>query len=158
LIEAQEVPNRERVPVRVLVDDAVARVRALALARAISLRIDEIRGDLVVSCDAPQVVGAITNLLDNAVKYSEAGSGIAVEIETQDESRIAIVVRDQGIGIPSRDLERIFERFYRVDRARSRATGGTGLGLSIVRHVAQVHGGEVNVESIEGVGSAFRFI
>ncbi len=70
-------------------------------------------------------------------------------------SRVSITVRDHGPGIPSRDLERVFERFYRVDRARSRATGGTGLGLAIVRHVAHAHGGEVTVESIEGEGSAF---
>ncbi len=69
--------------------------------------------------------------------------------------RVALVVRDHGIGIPTRDLERIFERFYRVDRARSRETGGTGLGLAIVRHVAQAHGGDVTVESREGEGSMF---
>jgi two-component system sensor histidine kinase SenX3 len=67
-------------------------------------------------------------------------------------------VRDHGIGVPKRDLERIFERFYRVDRARSRQTGGTGLGLSIVRHVAQAHGGEVTVESVEGEGSTFTLL
>jgi signal transduction histidine kinase len=76
----------------------------------------------------------------------------------RDGDRVVITVHDEGIGIPSRDLERIFERFYRVDKARSRATGGTGLGLSIVRHVAQAHGGEVAVDSIEGQGSTFRFI
>ena len=68
---------------------------------------------------------------------------------------VVLVVRDHGIGIPTRDLERIFERFYRVDRARSRETGGTGLGLAIVRHVAQAHGGEVTVQSREGEGSTF---
>ena len=71
---------------------------------------------------------------------------------------MSVWVRDEGIGIPSGDLERIFERFYRVDRARSRDTGGTGLGLSIVRHVAQVHGGDVTVESVEGEGSTFRLV
>jgi two-component system sensor histidine kinase SenX3 len=100
-------------------------------------------------------VSAVANLLDNAVKYSEQGEPVEVEA-TADDGVIFISVRDHGIGIPARDLERIFERFYRVDRARSRATGGTGLGLSIVRHVAQAHGGDVTVESIEGEGSTFR--
>jgi two-component system sensor histidine kinase SenX3 len=71
---------------------------------------------------------------------------------------VEVAVRDAGIGIPSRDLERIFERFYRVDQARSRATGGTGLGLAIVRHVARAHGGDITVESIEGQGSTFRLV
>jgi signal transduction histidine kinase len=94
------------------------------------------------------------NLLDNAIKYS--GRGQPVEIGARVEGdRITFSVRDHGIGIPSRDLERIFERFYRVDRARSRDTGGTGLGLSIVRHVVQAHGGEVSVQSTEGEGSTF---
>ena len=91
------------------------------------------------------------------MKYSDEGSRSRSVGEAAD-GRLVIVVRDHGIGIPSRDLERIFERFYRVDKARSRATGGTGLGLAIVRHVAQAHGGEVTVESIEGEGSTFRLV
>ena len=155
LIEAQEAPTRERVPLRVLLDEAVERVRALALAKGIPIVYEPPTDDIVIACDPVQLVSAFTNLLDNAVKYSdERGS---VEVGTMDEHEsVAIWVRDRGIGIPSRDLERVFERFYRVDRARSRATGGTGLGLSIVRHVAQVHGGDIVVDSIEGEGSTFR--
>ena len=96
------------------------------------------------------------NLLDNAVKYSEPGNVVAVETERSGDDDVVLVVSDHGIGVPSRDLERIFERFYRVDQARSRDTGGTGLGLAIVRHVAQAHGGDVAVESVEGEGSTFR--
>jgi two-component system, OmpR family, sensor histidine kinase SenX3 len=157
LIEAQEAPTRDRVPVRVAVDEAVERVRSMALARNITLRIGHVPPDLAIDCDPTQVVSAVTNLLDNAIKYSEDGQPVAVSAE-RDGERVVITVHDEGIGIPSRDLERIFERFYRVDKARSRATGGTGLGLSIVRHVAQAHGGEVAVDSIEGEGSTFRFI
>ncbi len=156
-VEAQEHPTREQARAGVLVDEAVERVRALALAREIPLRVEPIAEDLVLACDPVQVVGAITNLLDNAVKYSEPGHAVEVSAHAED-ARIVVQVVDHGIGIPSKDLERVFERFYRVDKARSRATGGTGLGLAIVRHVAQVHGGEVTVESIEGQGSTFRLM
>ncbi len=156
LIEAQEAPTRDPVPVRVLVDEAVERVRSAALARGIPLRVGKLPPDVSISCDQTQIVSAVTNLLDNAIKYSDDGQPVEVSADRVAD-RVVIVVRDEGIGIPSRDLERIFERFYRVDKARSRATGGTGLGLSIVRHVAQAHGGEVAVESIEGQGSTFRF-
>jgi two-component system sensor histidine kinase SenX3 len=88
------------------------------------------------------------------VKYSEAGSTVELQAELVGDD-VALTVRDHGVGIPPGDLDRIFERFYRVDRARSRETGGTGLGLAIVRHVATNHGGSVTVESVEGVGSAF---
>ncbi len=156
LIEAQEAPIRESVPVAVLLSESSERVRAAADTAGIPLEVESPSPSLVVACDRRQVVGAITNLLDNAVKYSEAGHPVELVVEADDEY-VCIVVRDAGVGIPSRDLERIFERFYRVDRARSRATGGTGLGLSIVRHVAQAHGGDVTVESREGEGSTFRF-
>jgi two-component system sensor histidine kinase SenX3 len=108
-----------------------------------------------VEVDRVQVVRALTNLLDNAVKYSDPGSVIELSTEPAAD-RVDFVVVDHGVGIPSADLERIFERFYRVDSARCRATGGTGLGLSIVRHVAHNHGGEVHVTSREGEGSTFR--
>ena len=155
LIEAQEAPTRDTVPVAGLLHEAAERVHAVAEAAGIPLRVAPVPEDLIVTCDRVQVLSAITNLLDNAVKYSEAGEAIELSAECEGEF-VSIVVRDHGVGIPSRDLERIFERFYRVDRARSRTTGGTGLGLAIVRHVAQAHGGDVTVESREGEGSVFR--
>ena len=155
LIEAQEAPTREPVPVHVVLHEAAERVRGAADAVGIPLSVPPVATDLVVAGDRSQLVSAVTNLLDNAVKYSEPGQPVEVDAVAIDGD-VCISVRDHGIGIPSRDLERIFERFYRVDRARSRATGGTGLGLSIVRHVAQAHGGDVTVESTEGEGSTFR--
>ena len=155
LIEAQERPTREPVPVHVVLHEAAERVRGAADAVEIPLSVAPVATDLVVAGDRSQLVSAVTNLLDNAVKYSEPGQPVEVDATVADGS-ICISVRDHGIGIPNRDLERIFERFYRVDRARSRATGGTGIGLSIVRHVAQAHGGDVTVESTEGEGSTFR--
>jgi len=104
--------------------------------------------------DRRQLVSAFGNLVENAVKYSESNGRVEISAGT-DGVWIDLRVRDFGIGIPARDLDRIFERFYRVDRARSRETGGTGLGLAIVRHVANNHGGEVMVTSVEGEGSTF---
>jgi two-component system phosphate regulon sensor histidine kinase PhoR len=98
---------------------------------------------------------AFANLVDNAIKYNRPGGSVNVEVERSGDS-LAVRVEDTGIGIPRRDVRRVFERFYRVDRARSRETGGTGLGLSIVKHVAEFHGGTVEVESVEGQGSAFK--
>ncbi len=108
----------------------------------------------VVAGDRTQLVSAVGNLVENAVKYSEPGGTVRVRVERV-PPWCEITVSDDGIGIPQRDLNRVFERFYRVDRARSRGTGGTGLGLSIVRHVAGNHGGDVSVTSEEGRGSTF---
>jgi two-component system sensor histidine kinase SenX3 len=154
IVEAQERAGREPIPVAALVGDAVDQVRWAAEAASIAIDATNVPSNLRVECDRRQVVSAIFNLLDNAVKYSEPGQPVEVSAELLGD-RAAIAVRDHGIGIPSRDLERVFERFYRVDRARSRQTGGTGLGLAIVRHVAQNHGGEVTVESHEGEGTTF---
>jgi two-component system sensor histidine kinase SenX3 len=155
LIEIQESPNREPIPVAVLLAEAVDRMEPAAAAAGIGLRVDNATSEATLRCDRRQVVSALTNLLDNAVKYSEGSSTIDVEARL-DGDRIVFEVRDHGIGIPRGDLERIFERFYRVDQARSRETGGTGLGLAIVRHVAHAHGGDVTVSSVEGQGSTFR--
>ena len=97
---------------------------------------------------------AVTNLIDNAVKYSPGDSSVEVEAERAD-AEVRIRVRDYGCGISREHLARLFERFYRVDKARSRALGGTGLGLAIVKHIMQTHGGRVSVESSPGRGSVF---
>ena len=96
----------------------------------------------------------MSNLVENAIKYSDAGADVVVDIEVEDGT-VVLTVADHGMGIPGRDLDRVFERFYRVDKARSRETGGSGLGLSIVRHVMANHGGAVSVTSVEGEGSTF---
>ena len=146
--------RHEDVAISAIVHEAAARANALAEHRAIALAINAAPGELIVEGDRRQLVSALSNLVDNAVRYSHSGGKVEVWVESHDEF-IDIRVRDDGIGIPARDLDRIFERFYRVDRARSRETGGTGLGLAIVRHVAAKHGGSVVVESEEGVGSTF---
>jgi signal transduction histidine kinase len=97
----------------------------------------------------------VRNLLDNAIRYTKPGGSVHVRLSS-DGSFVVLVVADTGVGIPSRDVDRIFERFYRVDRARSRETGGTGLGLSIVRHVTENHHGSIDVRSELGRGSTFE--
>ncbi|HOT79559.1 MAG TPA: ATP-binding protein [Microthrixaceae bacterium] len=139
-----------------IVEDALGRFRAAADARGITLKSVGESG-IVVAGDRRQITSALGNLIDNAVKYSPDGATVTVSARVN-PSGLALSVADTGDGIPSRDLDRVFERFYRVDRARSRETGGTGLGLAIVRHVAHNHGGEVSVRSKEGQGSEFTLV
>jgi two-component system sensor histidine kinase SenX3 len=153
-IEAEEHPVREPVGVLSLVEEAIDRMRSLADSRGISIATAGVGRRHTVRGDRRQLVSAVANLLENACKYSDEGSGVQVT-SVADGTWVEIAVRDQGVGIPSADLERVFERFYRVDRARSRETGGTGLGLAIVRHVAGNHQGDVRVTSREGEGSTF---
>jgi two-component system sensor histidine kinase SenX3 len=153
-IEADEEARRDDVPVHLVIAEAVDRVRPAAEQQGIAIEHTEPPARLVVPGDRRQLVSATYNLLENGVKYSDAGSSVQIRATT-DGRWVDIEVRDRGIGIPRRDLERVFERFYRVDRARSRETGGTGLGLAIVRHVASNHAGDVRVESAEGQGSTF---
>ncbi len=153
-IEASELPERELVGVDLLLDEAVDRTRAAADLRSVDLVMSDVPASLAVVGDRRQLVSAVANLCDNAVKYSDPHSKVEVRSRASG-GWIEIEVVDQGIGIPTRDQERVFERFYRVDRARSRDTGGTGLGLAIVRHVVQNHDGEITVSSREGDGSTF---
>ena len=125
-----------------------------ATARGIDL-VATGRPGLQVLGDEDLLVTALRNLLDNAVAYSPDKTRVVVSTNQDEHGTIELSVADQGIGIPERDLERIFERFYRVDPARSRVTGGTGLGLAIVKHVTAAHGGVVTVASKEGAGSTF---
>jgi len=153
-IELGESPHREVVSVGLVAAEAVERVRHMADLRDIRIEVHEPSRRVSAVGDRRELVSAVANLVENAVKYSDSGSVVEVSART-DGSWVEIDVRDHGIGIPARDIDRIFERFYRVDRARSRETGGTGLGLAIVRHVATNHGGNVSVSSHEGVGSTF---
>ncbi|MGD9792012.1 MAG: sensor histidine kinase [Acidimicrobiia bacterium] len=153
-IETGDQARPAAVRVRRVLNESIDRVRELAEQRSITIDRDEVHPKLAVAGDRRQLVSAVGNLLENAVRYSDPGT--SVEISTSSSGGLVeIRVTDHGIGIPARDLDRVFERFYRVDRARSRETGGTGLGLSIVRHVADNHRGTVAVTSVEGQGSTF---
>jgi signal transduction histidine kinase len=144
----------ERVRIDAVAGDEVERLEDRAAAASVSL---SLRSDGV-----PTVMGSgrdlallARNLVDNAIRYTAEGGSVIVSVTT-DETDVVLRVQDTGMGIPTRDLPRIFERFYRVDRARSRETGGTGLGLAIVKHVAENHGGSVSVQSELGSGSTFE--
>jgi two-component system sensor histidine kinase SenX3 len=135
-----------------LVREELERIRPLAEERDISLATEV--GPVQVSGSRRDVAIAVRNLLDNAVRHTPAGGLIKTELTAVNGDAL-LRITDTGEGIPTRDLDRVFERFYRVDSARARATGGTGLGLAIVKHVIESHGGSVEVESELGVGSTF---
>ncbi len=152
---AEPVPDPIPVDLSAVVAEALDRVRMKASARGIELVAACEDERVLVLGDEDLLVTALRNLLDNAVAYSPERTRVVVSASRDGTRTAQISVADQGIGIPERDLERIFERFYRVDPARSRATGGTGLGLAIVKHVMAAHRGKVTVWSQEGVGSTF---
>jgi two-component system phosphate regulon sensor histidine kinase PhoR len=138
------------------------------LAEAIDLsgvKADEKRITLELACDdavearinPPLLEQAVVNLIDNAIKYSPEGSHVRLEAR-QDQTQVSMAVTDEGCGIPPEHLPRIFERFYVVDKSRSRKLGGTGLGLAIVKHIAQAHGGRIAVASTPGKGSTFTIL
>ena len=153
-------PAREVVRIGAVVDESLGRVRMQCERRGVTITTHHADPEGSFLGDRRQLVSAVANLLDNAVKYSEPNGRIEVISDVwaagvNGGPTVELSVVDHGMGIPTRDLDRVFERFYRVDRARSRETGGTGLGLSIVRHVATNHGGEVTASSVEGEGSIF---
>lgn len=147
--------SRQTLEIGSLIAAAISRSHYLAEKREVRVEVGDVPSNCRIRGDQLQLESALGNLIDNAVKYSEAGDVVTVSADATG-SAVVLQVKDEGIGIPSSDLDRIFERFYRVDRARSRSTGGTGLGLSIVRHVAQNHSGTVAVTSRVGEGSVFR--
>jgi two-component system sensor histidine kinase SenX3 len=147
------VLRAEIVPVEELIVRAIDELRTAANAASIEFVRGESNSALIYG-DRNQLLTALRNLLANAVSYSPAHTRIAIDCRVVNDV-IDISITDQGVGIPAVELERIFERFYRVDPARSRVTGGTGLGLAIVKHVCQNHGGECTVWSEVGVGSTF---
>ena len=139
-----------------LLAEAVKSVESIAAENEITLIEDDVE-DATVAADRKQLLSAVSNLLNNAITYTAVKDepGIVRYRSYLDDSTICVEVEDTGIGIPSRYTDRVFERFFRVDRARSRESGGTGLGLSIVRNVARAHGGSARVRSEVGVGSTF---
>ena len=138
---------------KIVIQAAIHICRAKAEEKQIDISLS-CEDDLTASMDITLLEQAVVNLLDNAVKYSDPGSTVMVDARRKD-SEILLSVRDQGIGIAKKHQPRLFERFYRVDKARSRKLGGTGLGLAIVKHIAQAHGGSVTAESTLGKGSTF---
>jgi two-component system phosphate regulon sensor histidine kinase PhoR len=152
-IESGNVKVRtEPVTLAPLISEVISSLAAQAEARRISV-INEVPTNTIVLADARRLEQMLTNLIDNAIKFNREGGKVAVKFERA--SRDQIMIADTGEGIPAQYLDRLFERFYRVDRARSREVGGTGLGLAIVKHLARAHGGEVSVTSEVGKGSTF---
>ena len=153
-IEAGNVKIRpEIVRLRPLVEDVVGSLAATAATRNVTIR-NLVPSESEVFADPHRLVQMLTNLIDNAVKFNRDGGTVSISFSRSDRDHIS--VEDTGEGIPSHHLDRLFERFYRADRARSRELGGTGLGLAIVKHLAKSHGGEVSVTSRFGEGTQFK--
>lgn len=153
-VEAQGV-QKAPVELGALVAEVAARLGPQALKAGLTLT-NTVRSPLIVPADRDEMAQILVNLLDNAIAYTPHGGSILLSAEDHPDS-VTIHLADTGIGIMSHDIPRLFERFYRADKARSRASGGTGLGLSIVKHIVEGHGGTVGVESEYNHGSVFTF-
>jgi two-component system phosphate regulon sensor histidine kinase PhoR len=140
-----------------VVDSVLAIIGPRAASAGVTLAAEAPGGLPPVSADRDRLAQILINLVDNAVKYTPAGGRVTVRAREGEPGRVEVSVMDTGVGIPAADLPRITERFYRVDKARSRELGGTGLGLAIVKHLVLAHGGELAIESVEGRGTTVRF-
>jgi two-component system phosphate regulon sensor histidine kinase PhoR len=155
-LESQEIKvEKEKVNLKALTNDILASFRSQFKKRSIQAS-NDLSSDVFLTANKDKIGQVLSNLIDNAIKFNRENGFIKIYSQDQ-EDKIKIVVEDSGIGIPVKDIPRIFERFYRVDKARSRELGGTGLGLSIVKHIVELHGGRVGVESTEGLGAKFWF-
>ena len=148
--------NLRPVDLKGLVDEALEDLQSLAAERRVVLR-NHVQTTLLVQADSDRLGQVLHNLLDNALKYGRSPGQIEIAALARENGQVEVRVQDDGPGIPPEAVERIFERFYRVDRARSRDQGGTGLGLAIVKHIVQSHGGEVWARSVPGEGATFHF-
>jgi len=155
-LESQEIKlDTQKFNLKKLVDDALAGFKSQLKKKSIKAE-NILPESLFIQADKDKIGQVLTNLIDNAIKFNQENG--ALKIYSHDlDNKIRITVEDSGMGIPPKDIPRIFERFYRVDKARSRELGGTGLGLSIVKHIIELHGGSVGVESTEGLGSKLWF-
>lgn len=153
-IESDTQNYDHEIVIQELIDEALARTRVAAEAKQVRVGAMARNEPIVMVGNRDQLLSAIVNLVDNAIKYSDADDSVSLRSRVDDDM-LTLTVQDTGRGIPARDVDRIFERFYRVDRSRDAKTGGSGIGLSIVRHVVINHGGTVKVSSFEGDGSTF---
>src|SRR5438552_9219441 len=156
LESGQVVMNIQKVGLRTLADDVINDLQSRAVEKKVALE-NQVADGLIVRADAERLQQVLFNLVDNAIKYGRTEGRVCIRARPADEVFAEISVRDNGPGIPPDSLDRVFERFYRVDKARSREQGGTGLGLSIVKHIVQSHGGVVWVASELGQGTTFFF-
>jgi len=152
----KQPPRLKPLSLMEIAKESIEAVKKVAARSNVKIEVESPAHLPLVKLDKEQIKQVFMNLLDNAIKFNKEKGTVRVWAATDGRS-VTISVQDTGIGIPSKDLPRIYERFYRVDKARSRELGGTGLGLSIVKHIIEAHGGSVGVESIEGQGSTFYF-
>ena len=162
LLELARIENekdfikKEAVSLEQLIAEALERIEGLKQSRSFEIEVDNPFKNLIIPGDREWLCLALVNILENSIRYGRAGGRIVIAI-TAETGSVTVKIEDEGPGIPEADLPYVFERFYRVDKARSRKSGGTGLGLSIVKHIMEAHGASYTMESTEGKGSIFRF-